>query len=69
MRRHQVHLSPDRQTASAVGERRGQPVIQVVRAREMADSGHLFYQSDNYVWLTEWLPPEFIEFPSQGKQG
>ena len=50
-------------TATKVGERRGKPVILTIRAAAMADAGHPFYLSDNGVWLTDAVPPEFIEFP------
>lgn len=62
MHRHHVHLSVDVATASLVGQRRGKPVILVVRANEMARAGHVFYVSTNGVWLTDQVPPEFIEF-------
>ncbi len=63
MKRHHVHLSPDLDTASNVGSRRGKPIILVVRAGEMALAGHLFYLSANGVWLAEHVPPNFIDFP------
>jgi putative RNA 2'-phosphotransferase len=63
MNRHHVHLSPDKETASNVGSRRGKPIILAVRAVEMASAGHLFYVSANGVWLTETVPPKFIDFP------
>lgn len=58
MRRHHVHLSAE--TARAVGSRHGRPVIFTVLAAQMADAGHLFYRSDNGVWLTDRVPPEFL---------
>lgn len=61
--RHHVHLSPDRVTAAKVGERRGKPVILAVRASEMSKAGHPFFVSENGVWLTDAVPPEFIDFP------
>jgi putative RNA 2'-phosphotransferase len=63
MSRHHVHLSPDRQTATQVGGRRGRPIVLVVRARDMAAAGHGFYRSANGVWLTGYVPAGFIEFP------
>lgn len=59
--RHAVHLSADRATATAVGSRRGAPVILVVRARELAESGADFRLTPNGVWLVSSVPPEFIE--------
>jgi putative RNA 2'-phosphotransferase len=61
--RHHVHLSDEVDTAQAVGSRRGKPVVLEVEARRMASNGHLFYQSDNGVWLTDHVPPEYIRFP------
>jgi len=58
--RHHVHLTADRQTAVAVGQRYGKPVLLEVRAGEMFRKGHAFYLSDNKVWLTEHVPVEYI---------
>jgi putative RNA 2'-phosphotransferase len=62
--RHHVHLSPNIATATKVGERRGRPVALTIRAGEMHRVGILFYRSENGVWLTDQVPPQFIEFPS-----
>lgn len=56
-----VHLSKDIETANKVGSRRGKPVILTVRANEMAEAGHIFYLSENGVWLCDVVPPSFIE--------
>lgn len=61
-RRH-VHLSPDAVTARRVGQRHGRPVVPEIRAGRMASEGHVFYISENGVWLTERVPVEFIQFP------
>lgn len=61
--RHHVHLSVDLFTARKVGARRGRPVVLTVRADEMAAAGHTFFQSDNGVWLTEHVPPVYMDFP------
>ncbi|HEY0254769.1 MAG TPA: RNA 2'-phosphotransferase [Kofleriaceae bacterium] len=61
--RHHVHLSADLETATKVGGRRGKPVILTVRAQEMAAAGHVFFRSENGVWLTDHVPPEFLAFP------
>jgi putative RNA 2'-phosphotransferase len=63
MNRHHVHLSPDTATATKVGARRGSPVVLIIRAGQMHAAGYLFYVSANGVWLTEHVPPEFVEFP------
>ena len=59
--RHHVHLSEDKTTASKVGQRHGKPVILKINAKAMHANGHLFYLSDNGVWLTDNVPAEFIE--------
>lgn len=60
--RQHVHLSADRETAHCVGQRRGRPIVLVVEAAKMHHDGHLFYQSENGVWLTETVPPEYLRF-------
>lgn len=62
--RHHVHMSADVETAKKVGGRRGKPVILVVRAEEMVAAGHVFFRSANGVWLTDHVPPPFIEEPA-----
>ncbi|MDT0318122.1 RNA 2'-phosphotransferase [Streptomyces millisiae] len=63
MRRQHVHLSPDRETATRVGARRGRPVVLPVEAGAMHAAGHVFWRSDNGVWLTEAVPAAFLRFP------
>ncbi|MEU5718344.1 RNA 2'-phosphotransferase [Streptomyces sp. NPDC020403] len=60
MARHHVHLSPDRETATRVGARRGVPVVLSVDAGAMHRAGHSFYVSANGVWLTDSVPPRFL---------
>ncbi|MET7368313.1 RNA 2'-phosphotransferase [Streptomyces sp. NPDC005566] len=60
MARHHVHLSPDRETATRVGARRGVPVILSVDAGAMHRAGHVFHVSTNGVWLTDSVPPQFL---------
>jgi putative RNA 2'-phosphotransferase len=59
--RHDVHLSADLATAQKVGARRGKAVILAIKAAEMVAKGHTFKRSANGVWLTDHVPPEFIE--------
>lgn len=61
MARHHVHLSPDVETATRVGARRGLPVILRVAAGKMAHEGLVFRLSSNGVWLTDAVPPRFID--------
>ena len=60
MSRHHVHLSSEKQTARSVGSRHGKPVVLIVKAEEMAASGHVFSQSENGVWLTDHIPAAYI---------
>lgn len=59
--RHDVHLTENPVTGIAVGSRYGKPVILKIKAGEMHAAGHLFYRSDNNVWLTGFVPPEYLE--------
>ncbi|GAA3866859.1 RNA 2'-phosphotransferase [Streptomyces sp. NPDC003631] len=63
MNRHDVHLSPDRETATRVGARRGRPVVLGVDAEAMHRDGHVFHVSANGVWLTRSVPPRYLRFP------
>jgi putative RNA 2'-phosphotransferase len=60
MARHHVHLSADVETASRVGARRGKPAVLRIDAVAMHAAGHLFYCSDNGVWLVDAVPPAYI---------
>ncbi|MFF4822122.1 RNA 2'-phosphotransferase [Streptomyces sp. NPDC001312] len=62
MNRHDVHLSPDRETATRVGARRGRPVVLAVDAAAMHRDGHVFHVSANGVWLTQSVPPRYLRF-------
>jgi len=61
--RHHVHLSADDATARRVGSRRGRPVVLVIEAGRMHRDGHTFYRSENGVWLTGAVPPEYLRKP------
>jgi len=61
-RRHHVHLSADTDTARRVGARRaGGVVVLTVDAAAMARAGHQFYRSANGVWLTDTVPPDYLD--------
>lgn len=64
MSRQHVHLSKDKETATKVGSRRGVPQILTVRSGAMHRDGFKFYLSENNVWLTDEVPPKYIEFKS-----
>ncbi len=62
-KRHHVHLSPERETATKVGSRHGTPVVLTVKSGEMHREGIPFFQSENGVWLTDLVSPDYIFFP------
>jgi putative RNA 2'-phosphotransferase len=62
MSRQHVHLSKDKETAIKVGGRRGVPHILTVKSGEMFKDGFKFYLSENNVWLTDEVPPKYIQF-------
>ena len=64
MKRHHVHLSIDVETAHRVGSRHGKAVILTVNSKAMSEAGHLFYRSDNGVWLTDDVPAKFLQLLS-----
>ncbi len=59
-----VHLSPDAETARAVGARHGVPVVLRVYTKKMSKNGSEFYLSKNGVWLTKSVPPDMLEIIS-----
>ncbi|MNQ41879.1 RNA 2'-phosphotransferase [compost metagenome] len=58
--RQHVHLSEDHVTAIGVGRRYGEVVLLNIDAASMYEEGHLFYQADNGVWLTDHVPAQFL---------
>lgn len=58
--RHHVHLSQDIQTAIAVGQRHGKPLVLKIEALRMYQQGFKFFQAENGVWLTRHVPMSFI---------
>jgi putative RNA 2'-phosphotransferase len=67
--RHDVHLSENGETATAVGSRHGRPVVLRIASGRMNKDGHLFFRSANGVWLTDSVPLDYIEFPNDQKPG
>ena len=62
-KRHHVHLSEQRETATAVGSRYGRPIVLKIATERMNKDGHLFFRSAYGVWLTDHVPADYIEFP------
>lgn len=67
MNRHHVHLSIDPETATKVGSRHGKAVVFEVASLKMATDGYTFFVSDNGVWLTDVVPPQYISIRKTGK--
>jgi putative RNA 2'-phosphotransferase len=59
--RHHVHLSKDIETAIVVGTRHGKPFVFEVLAEKMYQDNHLFYLSENGVWLTDHVSPQYLK--------
>lgn len=55
-----VHLSKDEETAEKVGKRHGKPVVLKIETGRMAEDGFKFYLSENEVWLTKTVPPQYF---------
>nr|MDT0658505.1 RNA 2'-phosphotransferase [Micromonospora sp. DSM 115978] len=66
--RTHVHLCVDQSTAATVGARRGEPIILTVDAVGMHHAGFTFYRAANGVWLTDHVPPNWIDLGS-GESG
>lgn len=60
--RQYVHLTENSDTANATGMRYGKPVLLTIDSLAMSEAGFKFYLSDNNVWLTEQIPPEYIKW-------
>ncbi|MBL3654499.1 RNA 2'-phosphotransferase [Fulvivirga sediminis] len=60
--RHHVHLSAQTDVAMQVGSRYGKATVLTVNTDLMYKDGLLFYQSENGVWLTDYVPPKYIDF-------
>jgi putative RNA 2'-phosphotransferase len=60
--RNHVHLSIDIETAVNVGKRHGKPVVfKIFSGNMVKDCDYKFYLSDNGVWLTDNVPPKYLE--------
>lgn len=54
--RQYVHLSANEETAVNVGSRHGTPIILEIDTEKMIKNGHVFFLSQNGVWLTDNVP-------------
>lgn len=60
--RQHVHLSSSKDTAEKVGMRHGKPVLLTIMTGKMHADGILFYLSENKVWLTDFVDPQYIKY-------
>ncbi len=63
--RHHVHLSAETEIAKIVGSRYGKPVLLKIQSGLMHEAGIKFYKSENEVWLTDFVDPQFISINKQ----
>lgn len=66
MRRHHVHMAAEMGTAVTVGRRSGTPVVFRVHAGRMYRENFKFYRSVNGVWLTDHVPPAYLQQMPKG---
>ena len=59
-KRKHVHISNDIETARRVGQRHGVPVVFQIDTLSMITHGYKFYQAENGVILTEYVPSRYI---------
>ena len=55
-----VQLSETKESAMEISKRRGSKFVIYVKAKMMYESGHKFYRTENGIWLTDHVPPDFI---------
>lgn len=61
--RNHVHLTDDVKTAYNVGKRHSKdqdPSILMIKSKLMSFNGFKFYKSENGVWLSDNIPPEYF---------
>jgi putative RNA 2'-phosphotransferase len=63
--RRDVHLSTNKETAEAVGARRGAPVVLIIETYPLVHDGFRFRCADNGVWLIPSVPPKYLRIPDE----
>ena len=59
--RQYVHLSKDKNTALIVAKRHKEnPHIFIIRSNDMYNDNYVFYLSKNNVWLTDFVPMQYL---------
>jgi putative RNA 2'-phosphotransferase len=60
MSRQHVHLCGDIRSAHEVGRKHRKPIILEVAARLMESHRFQFFKSEDGIWLTEAVPPDYL---------
>lgn len=63
MQRHHVHMNAAADPCVHVAARYGKPVVLEIDSKQMQADGYEFFVSDNQVWLTDHVPPQYLRFP------
>ena len=58
--RNHVHLSADHHSAAAIEGRLSCPKVLTIDSAAMAADGHVFYRSENDIWLSGPVPPKYL---------
>ena len=58
--RQHVHLSTNQATMVEVAKRHGKPALLEIDASSMHRNGYQFYLTENHVWLTDRVPPDYL---------
>jgi putative RNA 2'-phosphotransferase len=61
MGRVALHLSDNSTDAIAVGRRGGAPILYEVNTMDMIADGYKFYQTENGVYYTDHVPPQYLK--------
>jgi putative RNA 2'-phosphotransferase len=66
--RRDVHLSATKETAEAVGARRGAPVVLSIETYPLVRDGFQFRCADNGVWLISSVPAKYLRLPDESSR-
>ena len=58
--RNYVHLSADHRSAADIGGRLSCPKVLTIDSAAMAADGHVFYRSENDIWLSGPVPQKYL---------
>ena len=60
-----VFLTEDRISARRFGQRHGNPIVMTIDCTRMFRDGFDFYKDENGIWMTEYVPPEYISIKTE----